>query len=159
MSERQRLLFTFSACDFARVRPLAEQLRVSGASLSVDLGITSEAFATQRADYIRASFAVRVRRSLATVCLFGQDTFADDWVLWTLGTAQRLGRPIVGVPLVDAPAPAALRLFDWLGAAIVAPRADDLARHVAHLGERDDGQRPAEQEAALVLRAMRHEVR
>ncbi len=159
MSERQRLLFTFAARDFTRVRPLAEQLRCSGDALAVDLGITSEPFATQRSDYIRASFAVRIRRSLATVCLFGHDTFADDWVLWTLETAHRLGRPIVGSPLVDVPAPAVVDLFDSLGAAIVAPHVDELARHVARIGERRDRSRATSEEAALVLRAMRHDVR
>ena len=78
---------------------------MSGDALSIDFSLTSEPFSTQRADYIRASLAVRVRRSLATVCLYGPGTFADDWVLWTLETAYREGRPIVGTPLTVAPLP------------------------------------------------------
>mgnify|MGYP005840344611 CR=1 FL=1 len=159
MGERRRLLFTFDARDFACARALAEQFRLEGGRLSVDLGITSEPFATQRADYIRASFAARIRRSLAVVCLFGSDTFADDWVLWTLETAHRLGRPIVGSPLVHAPAPAAVDLFDSLGAAIVAPQAETLARHVSRIDRRREGSRPVAEEALLVLRAMRHDTR
>lgn len=159
MTERSRLLFTFAAHDFARVRPLAEQVRMSGGTLSVDLGLTSEPFATQRADYIRASFAVRIRHSRATVCLFGPDTFADEWVLWTLETAHRFGRPLVGAPLVHAPAPAALDLLTSLGAVIVAPRVELLERHVAQIGERQEGPPPAAEAALLALRAMRHDMR
>lgn len=132
---------------------------MSGDALSVDFSLTSEPFSTQRADYIRASLAVRVRRSLATVCLYGPRTFADDWVLWTLETAYREGRPIVGTPLTATPLPDALDLFAALGAAVVPPKPELLTRHVASIDERREPAAAVAEAAALTLFAMRHPVR
>ncbi len=151
-----RLLFTFSGDDLAIVRPFAEQLRAAGDDLSVDFSYTSEPFATQRSDYIRASLAVRIRNCRATVCLFGPQTFADDWVLWILETAHRYGRPIVATPLSTPALPEAVDLFTSLQAAIVPPRAELLARHTAALTERREGPPAVAEAAIMTLRAMRH---
>lgn len=158
-SQSSRLLFTFAESDLVLVRPFAERLRMSGSALSVDFSVTSEPFAAQRSGYIRASLAVRIRRSLATVCLFGPDTFADDWVLWTLEAAHSLGRPIVAAPLTVAPSSQAIDLFTSLGAAIVPARAELFARHLARIAEERDGPPLAAQEALLTLRAMGHSLR
>lgn len=132
---------------------------MAGDALAVDFSLTSEPFCTQRADYIRASLYVRIRRSLATVCLFSPRTFADDWVLWTLETAYREGRPIVGTPLAGRALPAELDLFAALGADIVPPRADLLTRHVASIDEQRSRPSAVAEAAALTLRAMRHPLR
>jgi len=157
--QRSRLLFTFAGGDLALVRPFAEQLRMSGGALSVDFSLSSEPFATQRSDYIRASLAVRIRRSLATICLYGPDTFADDWVLWALEASHRYGRPLVGVPLAACPMPEAVDLLTSLGAAIVPPRAELFTRHLAHIEEQRDGSPFVAETAVLTLRAMRHSLR
>jgi Thoeris protein ThsB, TIR-like domain len=141
------------------VRPLAELLRAAGDTPGIDFALTSEPFATQRADYIRASLAVRIRRCLATVCLFGPETLSDDWVLWTLATARYCGRPIVATSLDGAGAPQAMDLFAAVGAVLVPARAEAIARHVARLEERRRDQTSATEAAALVLRAMRHQMR
>lgn len=157
-TKRSRLLFTFAAGDLGVARPFAERLRAADDALAVDLSLTSEPFATQRADYIRASLEVRIRRALATVCLFGPDTFADDWVLWTLEATHDCGRAIVAAPIV-APSPQAVDLFSALGAAMVPMRAESFVRHVTAI---EEGRlRPAAvgETATLVLRAMRHPVR
>ncbi len=158
MSRHARLLFTFAPGDLAVVRPFAERLRAADDAVAVDFSLTSEPFATQRADYIRASLEVRIRRALATVCLFGPRTFADDWVLWTLETAHAGGRPIVAAPLV-APAPQAVDLFSALGAAIVPLRAESFVRHVAAIEEGRTRPASVAEAAELALRAMRHPVR
>jgi hypothetical protein len=152
------LLFTFAAGDLAVARPFAERLKASSGVLAVDLSLTSELFATQRADYIRASLDVRIRRATATVCLFGPQTLADDWVLWTLETAHLRGRPIVAAPLV-APTPEAIDLFSALGAAIVPLRAESFARHLAAIEEGRARPSSVAESAMLALRAMRHPVR
>ena len=156
---RSRLLFTFAEGDLAVVRPFAERLRMSGDALSIDFSLTSEPFSAQRADYIRASLAVRVRRSLATVCLYGPQTFADDWVLWTLETAYREGRPIVGTPLTVAPLPDALDLFAALGAAVVPPKPELFKRHLASIDEQREPSSAVAEAAALTLHAMHHPLR
>jgi len=157
-TKRSRLLFTFAEGDLAVARPFAERLRATDEALTVDFSLTSEPFATQRADYIRASLEVRIRHALATVCLFGPDTFADDWVLWTLETAHGRGRPIVAAPLV-APSPQAVDLFSALGAAIVPLRAESFARHVAAIEEGRARPASVAETEALALHAMRHPVR
>jgi len=158
-SPRPRLLFTFAEGDLALARPLTEQVKAATDAPRVDIALTSEPFATQRSDYIRASLAVRIRHSLATVCLFSPRTLDDDWVLWTLATARHCGRPIVATPLDSARVPEAVDLLTAVGAVIVPARADAIARHVARLGERRAGSPLAAEAAALVLRAMRHETR
>lgn len=158
-NQRSRLLFTFAESDLALVRPFAERLRMSGSALTVDFSLTSEPFAAQRSGYIRASLAVRIRHSLATVCLFGPDTFADDWVLWTLEAAHSFGRPIVAAPLTAAPSWQAIDLFTSLGAAIVPPKAELFARYLARIDEERGGPPSAAEEALLTLRAMAHALR
>ena len=157
-TKRSRLLFTFAAGDLGVARPFAERLRAADDALAVDLSLTSEPFATQRADYIRASLEVRIRRALATVCLFGPDTFADDWVLWLLETTHDHGRAIVAAPIV-APSPQAVDLFSALRATIVPLRAESFVRHVAAIEEGRVRPAAVGESAALVLRAMRHPVR
>ncbi len=157
-AKRSRLLFTFADGDLAVARPFAERLRATEEALAVDFSLSSEPFATQRADYVRASLEVRIRRALATVCLFGPGTFADDWVLWTLETAHGYGRAIVAAPIV-APSPQAVDLFSALGAAIVPMRAESFVRHVAAIEEGRVRPAAVGETATLVLRAMRHPVR
>ena len=159
MSPQSRLLFTFVASDLPLVRPFAESLRMSGSALTVDFSLTSEPFAAQRADYIRASLAVRIKRSLATICLFGPETFADDWVLWTLEQAHHHGRPIVGTPLTTSPAPEALDLLSALGATLLPPRAEVFTMRLAALPT-ERRPRPSDADlAVLTLRSMRHDAR
>ena len=153
-----RLLFTFAPGDLAVVRPFAERLKATDGTVAVDFSLTSEPFATQRAEYVRASLEVRIRRALATVCLFGPHTFGEDWVLWALETAHAGGRPIVAAPLVT-PSPRAVDLFSTLGAAIVPLRAESLARHVATLEEGRTRPTAVAEAAVLAPRAMRHPVR
>lgn len=157
-TKHARLLFTFAPGDLAVVRPFAERLRATADAVAVDLSLTSEPFATQRADYIRASLEVRIRRALATVCLFGPSTFADDWVLWTLETAHADGRPIVAAPLV-APSPRAVDLFSALGATVVPLRTESFTRHVAAIEEGRTQPASVAEVAVLALHAMRHPVR
>ena len=152
-TKRSRLLFTFAEGDLGVARPFAERLRAADDALVVDFSLTSEPFATQRADYIRASLEVRIRRALATVCLFGPDTFADDWVLWLLETTHDHGRAIV------APSPQAVDLFSALRATIVPLRAESFVRHVAAIEEGRVRPAAVGETATLVLRAMRHPVR
>lgn len=132
---------------------------MSGDALSIDFSLTSEPFSAQRADYIRDSLAIRIRRSLATVCLYGPGTFADDWVLWTLETAYRERRPIVGTPLSLSPLPDALDLFASLGAAVVPPKPELFKRHVASIDELREPPSAVAEAAALTLHAMRHPLR
>ena len=158
-SQRSRLLFTFAEGDFAVVRPIAEQLRRENSDLFVDFSTTSEPFLAPQSEYIRASIAVRVRRSLATVCLFGPDTFADDWVLWTLEAAHSFARPIVGCPITASPDPDAQDLFLSLGAALVAPRPELLDRYLAGIDAERDGRPAVDEEAAVSLRPTSFPVR
>ena len=93
-----RVFLTFAGDDLARARPLAASLRVAGMA-GLDYAVPSEPFTTQRADLIRASLALRLKRCAAAVCLYGPRTLDDEWVRWTLAAARELGLPLVGAAL------------------------------------------------------------
>lgn len=155
-SERPRLLLTFAVCDLALVHPLAQELRQAGEGMSLDSGLVREPFEEQRAEYIRASLAMRIRSAAATLCLVGDATLDDAWVRWTLAAARELGRPLLGAPLRGAPLPEALDRLAALGVEIVAPNAPAIAARLPHDGRRLLRAEPGGIDAlALALRAMR----
>ena len=117
--DRPRLFLTFSEGDLPIVRPVAAGLRLSGGGLSLDYAVLRDPFATERADLIRASLALRLKRSAAAVCLIGAGTAADEWVRWTLAAASELRLPLFGASLAGPPPADALALLAGLGAEIV----------------------------------------
>jgi hypothetical protein len=127
---RPRLFLTFAASDLALARPVTAQLRTACSSLALDYAVPSEPFAAQRSDLIRASLALRLRRSAATVCLFGAGTLEDAWVRWTLAAARQLCHPLLGAPLSDDGSGAVAELLSSLGAEIVPLRGEAIARRL-----------------------------
>jgi len=128
---RSRLFLTFAGVDLALARPAAAQLRSVG-GLTLDWAVTSEPFAAQRSDLIRASLAQRLRRCAATVCLFGAETLEDDWVRWTLAAARQLRQPLLGAPFSIADSGDVAGLLASIGAEIVPLRGEAIVQRLAH---------------------------
>jgi hypothetical protein len=118
-----RVFLTFAGDDVAQVRPLAASLRGAGVAL-LDYAVPGEPFTAQRADLIRASLALRLKRCAATVCLYGTRTLDDEWVRWTLAAAQELRLPLLGAPLDVTAGHGVADLLRSIGAEIVPLRAD-----------------------------------
>jgi len=125
--ERPRLFLTFCEGDLPVVRPIAADLRLSGGGLALDYAVVRDPFVTERADLIRASLTLRLKRSAAAVCLIGAGTAADEWVRWTLSAARELQLPLFGASLAGAPPTDAVDLLAGLGAEIVPLDGDFIA--------------------------------
>ena len=72
---------------------------LAGGGISLDQALTSEPFASQRGDIIRASLLTRLRHCTSALCLYGARTAEDDWVRWALETAAGLKLPLLGAAL------------------------------------------------------------
>jgi len=154
--DRQTLFLSFAYGDTSAVSCIAGELR-RYPQVSLDYGICSEDFEAQRADILRASLTRRLGRCALALCLLGDETLRDDWVLWSLETAHRLGIPTIASPLAAAPTKEARRIFDLLGAEIVPLDAMLIAGRVPHVPPRD---RPRGGfETSLMLRTMRNPLR
>lgn len=117
-SDRQRVFLTFAAGDLARARPVTARLRADGALL-LDHGLSSEPFASERGEFVRASFMARLRRCTGALCLYGARTLDDAWARWALETAANLQLPLLGVPLPGELARESERFLTDLGAELV----------------------------------------
>jgi len=158
--DRPRLFLTFSEGDLPIVRPVAASLRLSGGGLALDYAVLRDPFATERSDLIRASLALRLKRSAAAVCLIGAGTAADEWVRWTLAAASELRLPLFGASLAGPPPADALDLLAGFGAEIVpldgAVIARRLTGEVPRIGARA---RAHEHPLSFAVRFMRHPLR
>lgn len=159
MQARPRLFLTFAGADLARARPVAAQLRSAGGGLALDWTVSSEPFAAQRSDLIRASLAQRLRRCAATVCLFGPGTLKDDWVRWTLAAAQQLRHPVLGAPFSGAASGEVADLLASIGAKIVPLRGELIAERLAHRPELPRREPLTADAVATTLRLMKHPLR
>lgn len=153
-----RLFLTFAGGDLIRARPVAAQLRCAG-NLSVDYTVPPAPFTAPPSAVIRASLVVRLRRCAATVCLFGADTLADEWVRWTLAASRELGLPLLGAPLEADGRSSVADLLEGCGAEIVPLRADVIAHRAAQAPPQAERQRLKAESLALTLRMMRHPLR
>ena len=92
------MFLTFAASDLALARPVTARLVVGG-GISLDQALSSEPFASERGDFIRASLLARLRRCTSALCLYGARTADDLWVRWALETAAELRLPLLGAAL------------------------------------------------------------
>ena len=157
--ERTRVYFAFAPADLAVVTPVLDDLRQLRPHITVDYALTSEPFAVTRSDYIRASLALRIRRAAVLVCLFRTDVLRDDWVLWSLEVAHRLGIPLVGTPLGEPTSPAAVDLFASAGIEIAPCRAEALSAQLSVSLARPRIAPPVDDALILPLDFMAHRVR
>jgi len=156
---RPRLFLTFAGVDLALARPVAAQLRSAGGGLTLDWAVSSEPFAAQRSDLIRASLAQRLKRCVATVCLFGAATLEDDWVRWTLAAAQQLRQPLLGAPFAGAASGEVAALLASIGAEIVPLRGEAIAQRLARRPVLPRSEPLTADALADVLRLMKHPLR
>lgn len=157
-TSRQRVFLTFAAGDLQRVRPITTRLRADGA-LALDHGLSSEPFATERGEIIRASLLARLRRCTGALCLYGSQTFEDAWVRWALETAAELRLPLLGAALSDETASDSERFLTSLGAELVSLSDVAIAARAKAVGVR---RRVAPIDAAWIaetLYLMRHPLR
>jgi hypothetical protein len=151
------VFLTFSADDLRRVRPITARLRADGA-LALDHGLSSEPFAGQRGEIIRASLRTRLRHCTSTLCLYGARTADDPWVRWVLEAAADLRLPLLAAALPGEAAGASERYLTRLGAELVPLSGDAIAAKAREIAVR----RPAAVDAAAIaetLFLMRHPVR
>jgi len=155
---RPRLFLTFAGVDLALARPVAAQLRGAG-GLALDWAVSSEPFSAQRSDLIRASLAMRLKRCAATICLFGAETLDDDWVRWTLATAQRYHHPLLGAPFAGAASGDVAELLASIGADIVPLRGEAIMQRLARRPVLPRTEPLTADDIAGALRLMRHPLR
>lgn len=117
-TSRERVFLTFAAGDLPRVRPITARLQAGGA-LALDHGLSSEPFATERGEIVRASLLARLRRCTGALCLYGSQTFEDAWVRWALETAAELRLPLLGAALSGEAMSDSERFLTGLGAELV----------------------------------------
>jgi hypothetical protein len=159
MQARPRLFLTFAGVDLALARPVAAQLRGAGGGFALDWAVSSEPFAAQRSDLIRASLAQRLKRCAATVCLFGAETLEDDWVRWTLAAAQQLRHPLLGAPFAGVASGDVADLLASIGADIVPLRGEAIAQRLARRPLLPRAEPLTADDLAGALRLMRHPLR
>ncbi len=153
-----RVYFAFAPADLVAVTPVLDELRQLRPGISVDYALTSDHFDVARAEYLRASLALRIRRAAALVCLFRAGVLRDDWVLWSVEVAHRLGIPLVGTPLDSAASPA-VDLLSSVGVEIVPCEADALSWQLTASLARPRVAPPVDDALILPLRFMAHRVR
>jgi len=156
--EQTRIYFAFAPADLVAVTPVVDELKQLRPGLTVDYALTADPFDVARAEYIRASLALRIRRAAALVCLFRTEVLRDDWVLWSLEVAHRLGIPLVGTPL-DATASPAVELLSSVGVEIVPCEARALSSQLTASLARPRVAPPVDDALLLPLRFMAHQVR
>jgi len=154
----QRVFLTFAASDLALARPVTARLVVGG-GISLDQALSSEPFASERGEFIRASLLARLRRCTSALCLYGARTADDLWVRWALETAAELRLPLLGAALPGEGTWDAERLLTRLGAELVPLDRDAIVTRTraasAHRGSRTvDAASIAE-----TLHLMRHPIR
>ncbi|HEX6945181.1 MAG TPA: TIR domain-containing protein [Casimicrobiaceae bacterium] len=115
---RQRVFLTFAAGDLVQARPVTARL-LAGGGIALDHGLTSEPFAGERGDFIRASLLARLRHCTSLLCLYGSRTLEDDWVRWSLQSAAELRLPLLGASLPGPVAYESERGLAGLGVEIV----------------------------------------
>lgn len=155
---RQRVFLTFAAGDLSRARPVAARL-LAGGGIALDQAFTSEPFAGQRGDIIRASLLARLRHSASALCLYGKRTTDDDWVRWALETAADLRLPLLGVALPGEVSRDSERYLTRLGAELVPLIRDDIVARTHSLATRRGRRAIDAASIAETLHLMRHPLR
>ena len=154
---RQRVFLTFAVGDLARARPVTARL-VAGGGIALDQALSSEPFASDRGDIVRASLLTRLRHCTSALCLYGARTADDDWVRWALEAAAELKLPLLGAALSDEAAWDTERYLSRLGAEIVPLSRDAILERARSFPSRRG---PAIDVATLAetLHLMRHPLR
>jgi hypothetical protein len=152
---RQRVFLTFAACDLTQARPVTARL-VAGGGIALDQALSSEPFASDRGEIVRASLLTRLRHCASALCLYGARTAEDDWVRWALETAARLKLPLLGAALPGESARDTECYLSTLGAELVPLSRDAILARTKSFPPRH--RRPALDVASLAetLHLMRH---
>ncbi len=155
---RQRVFLTFAAGDLARARPVTARL-VTGGGIALDQALSSEPFASDRGDIVRASLLTRLRHCTSALCLYGARTTEDDWVRWALDAAAELKLPLLGAALPGESARDTERYLTRLGAELVPLSRDAILARTRSFPPRH--RRPPLDAASLAetLYLMRHPLR
>lgn len=157
-TNRQRVFLTFASSDLAVARPVTARL-LAGGGISLDQALTSEPFASQRGDIIRASLLSRLRHCTSALCLYGARTADDDWVRWALQTAAELRLPLLGAALPGEDARDAERFLTRLGAQLVPLDRDAILTHTVAGSSRRFPRAMDAASIAETLHLMRHPLR
>jgi hypothetical protein len=148
----------FAAGDLPLARPVTARL-VAGGSIALDQALTSEPFAGQRGDFIRASLLARLRHCTSALCLYGARTAEDDWTRWALGAAAELKLPLLGAALPGEHAPEVERYLTRLGAEIVPLDREAIVAKARSVAAAPPGRRLDTAAIVETLQLMRHPLR
>jgi hypothetical protein len=154
----QRVFLTFAASDLALARPVTARLVVGG-GISLDQALTSEPFASERGDFIRASLLARLHRCTSALCLYGARTADDLWVRWALETAAELKLPLLGAALPGEDTRDAERFLTRLGVELVPLDRDDIVTRTRAISTHRDSRTIDAASIAETLFLMRHPLR
>jgi hypothetical protein len=154
----QRVFLTFATGDLAQARPVTARLVAAG-GISLDQALTSEPFASQRGDIIRASLLTRLRHCTSALCLYGARTADDDWVRWALETAAELKLPLLGAALPGEDTWDAERYLTRLGAELVPLNSDAIITRARAVSARPVRRAIDATSIAETLHLMRHPLR
>ena len=154
----QRVFLTFAASDLALARPVTARLVVGG-GISLDQALTSEPFASERGDFIRASLLARLRRCTSALCLYGARTADDLWVRWALETAAELRLPLLGAALPGEGTWDAERYLTRLGAELVPLDRDAIVTRTRAASSHRGSRTMDAASIAETLHLMRHPIR
>jgi hypothetical protein len=155
---RQRVFLTFATGDLAQARPVSARL-LAGGGISLDQALTSEPFASQRGDIIRASLLARLRHCTSALCLYGARTADDLWVRWALETAAELELPLLGAALPGEDRWDAERFLIRLGAELVPLNRDAIVTRACAVSSRRVSGATDAASIAETLHFMRHPLR
>jgi hypothetical protein len=155
---RQRVFLTFAAGDLIQARPVAARL-LAGGGIALDQAFTSEPFAGQRGDIIRASLLTRLRHCASALCLYGARTTDDEWVRWALEAAADLRLPLLGVALPGEASGDSERYLERLGAELVPLVRDDIVARAHSLAAGRTTRRLDAASIVETLHLMRHPIR
>ena len=155
---RQRVFLTFAAGDLTQARPVAARL-LAGGGIALDQAFTSEPFAGQRGDIIRASLLTRLRHCASALCLYGARTTDDDWVRWALEAAADLRLPMLGVALPGEVSGDSESYLRRLGAELVPLVREDIVARTRNLATRRVARTLDAASIVETLHLMRHPIR
>jgi hypothetical protein len=155
---RQRVFLTFAAGDLAQARPVTARL-LAGGGIFLDQALTSEPFASQRGDIIRASLLTRLRHCTSALCLYGARTRDDLWVRWALEAASELRLPLLGAALPGEGTWDAERFLTRLGAELVPLNRDAIVTRASAMSSHPDPHAIGAASITETLHLMRHPLR
>jgi len=102
-SGRKNVFISFAYEDIDEVNLLRAQAKNENSILEFNDHSVSEAFDSERADYIKQKLRERINRCSTTVVYLSPDTLNSRWVDWEVEKSVELGKRVIATHKGDAP--------------------------------------------------------